>query len=188
MEVEIISPESYAEESYKALFTLIMADVGKAALIEYARIVLEPKTPLFIFSIRMKANPADKTIGDVANVRVDGGNVHITVSDERYAPDILSKLWQRYGRDSVDQQTRFDMDVAGADDEELSALVVSSSEESTSEIIGALWRTMPEGIKNRHTYISGPVITVVATEELLKPEMLARGKEMHREMEVDSDV
>ncbi len=188
MDVEIISTESYAEESYRDLFTLIMADVGKAALIECAKIVLEPKTPLFIFSIRMKANPSDKTIGDVANVRFDGNNVHVTVSDERYAPDILSKLWQTYGRDSVDQQTRFDMDVSGADGDQLSSLVVSSSEESTSEIIGALWRTMPEGIKNRQTYISGPVITVVATEEIMKPEMLIRGQEIHREMEVDSDV
>lgn len=188
MEVDIISTDPYGEDAYRELFSGMMADIGKAALIEYAKLVLRPKEPLFIFSVRMKGDPADKTIGDVANIRVDTGMVHVTVSDERYAPDILAKLWAKYGREAVDQQTRFDTDVIGANEKDVSAIVVSSSEESLSDIVGAIWRTMPEGIKNRHTYITGPVITVVATEERFQPYMLDEGLKLHREMEADSDV
>lgn len=187
MDVEIVTNDVFAANSYEKLFVEIMSDIGKAAMIEQARLVLDPVTPLFIFSVRLKSNPADKTIDDVAGVRTDEGRVHVTISDERYAPDVLSKLWSRYGRESVDQQTRFDLDVFGATDDDVRAIVVSSSQESTSEIVGALWRTMPEGIKNRHTFIDGPVITVVATEEIMKQPALDAGMEAHKRM-VAGDV
>ena len=48
--------------------------------------------------------------------------------------------------------------------------------------MGAIWRTMPEGIKNRKTLIDGNVITVVATEEILLPEMIAEGRAVHESM------
>jgi putative methanogenesis marker protein 17 len=182
MDIEVESTEQYGIDSYKALFEEIMSDIGKAALIDKAKLVLDPHRPLFIFSIRLKAEPASKKIGDVANIRSEGDNVHITTTDERYAPDILSQLWKVYGRGAVIQQTRFDMDVKGAKGDAVSSMIIASGEESMKEIVGSLWRTMPEGIKNRHTYIDGPVVTVVATEEILQKDMLEDGLKVHKEM------
>jgi len=82
----------------------------------------------------------------------------------------------------VVQQTRFDLDVAGAKEEELAEMEISSGEEDMREIMGAIWRTMPEGIKNRKTLIDGHIITVIATEEILRPEMIEEGMQIHRFM------
>ncbi len=182
MEIEIESTDQFGADSYKALFDEIMSDIGKAALIEKARLKLDPHTPLFVFSIKLVAEPASRTIGDVANVRSEGGNVHITTTDERYAPEIMNQLWKAYGRGAVNQQTRFDTDVRGADGDKVRSMVIASGEEHMKEIVGSLWRTMPEGIKNRHTFIDGPVVTVVATEEDFKPGMLEEGLRIHKEM------
>jgi putative methanogenesis marker protein 17 len=182
MQLEIDSTEDFGLEAYRSLFEEIMFDIGKIPMIERAKLSLNPRTPLFIFSIRFKAETADRTIGDIANVRGEKGSVHVTVTDERYAPNILDALWTRYGRGSVIQKTRFDIDVADADSADVGAIVVSSGEDHAREMLGALWRSMPEGIKNRHTYISSRVITVVATEELLLPEMLEAGLRIHEEM------
>ena len=54
--------------------------------------------------------------------------------------------------------------------------------------MAALWRTMPEGIKNRKTLISDNVITVVATEEILLPEMIEHGRQVHVTMGGSADV
>ncbi|NLU46110.1 MAG: methanogenesis marker 17 protein [Euryarchaeota archaeon] len=182
MELEIDSTEDFGLEAYRSLFEEVMFDIGKLPTIEKARVSLNPHVPLFIFSVRFKSATADKTIGDIANVRTDEGNAHITVTDERYAPNILEELWRRYGRNAVTQQTRFDIDVAGAIGKEVEDIVISSGEDNAREMLGALWRSMPEGIKNRHTYIGGRVITVVATEELLLPEMLEAGLKVHEAM------
>lgn len=188
MEIEVIGVDAYGTEAYTKLFDEIMSDLNKAVLIDRARLTLRPESPLFIFSIALKAAPGPKTVGDVSTVRTDVGGVHVTITEERYAPDILSALFARFGRSSVEQQTRFDLIVSNADESEVSSITVSSGEEDRREIVGALWRTMPEGIKNRKTLISGNVITVVATEEVLLPEMVEEGRNEHIAMGGSADV
>ena len=188
MDIEIIGGDQYGNDAYAKLFDDIMSDLNKAVLIDRVQLTLEPETPLFIFSIVLRAAPAAKTIGDVATVRTDVGGVHVTITQERYAPDILRELWARYGRKAVYQQTRFDLDVQGASDSDVNAIVVASGEDDRREIMGAIWRTMPEGIKNRKVLISDNVITVVATEEILLPEMIRRGAEVHNAMGGSIDV
>ncbi len=182
MEIEVIGDDGFGNDAYAHLFDDIMSDLNKAVLIEKAKIVLRPETPLFVFSIVLKAEPTVKTIPDVSNVRVEADNIHLTIVQERYAPAILSALWGKYGRRAVIQQTRFDLDVVGAKEEEIAAIVVSSGEEDKREILGAIWRSMPEGIKNRKVLMDGNVITVVATEEIMRPEMIREGQAVHEEM------
>ncbi|MCL1978944.1 MAG: methanogenesis marker 17 protein [Methanomassiliicoccaceae archaeon] len=189
MDIEIITGDKYGEDSYRNLFSEIMSDVGKAFQMERALLVLKPEVPLFIFSVRLRSEPASKTVSDVANVREEGDVVHMTITDERYAPDILRELWVRYGKDGVEQQTRFDIVVGNASVKDVNSIVVASEEEHLKEIIGAVWRSMPEGIKNRHTFIDGQVITIVATEERFEPYMLDEGLAHHKRMtEAGKDV
>ncbi len=188
MDIEIVGEEQYGGDAYSKLFDEIMSDLNKAVLIDKVKLVLKPSTPLFVFSIVLRAEPGSKSIIDVSNVRTDANGVHVTITQERYAPDILGALWAKYGRNAVYQQTRFDIDVAGAKESELAEMIISSGEEDKREIMGAIWRTMPEGIKNRRTYIDGNVITVVATEEILLPEMIEEGKQIHASMGGGSDV
>jgi putative methanogenesis marker protein 17 len=182
MEIEIISDDKIGAASYETLFTDIMADIGKLAQIEKAILFMKPEDPLFVFSVKLRSEPVSKTIGDVANVRTEGDIVHLTITDEKYAPNILDQLWKKYGRNAVDQQTRFDMDVDNADEKIVKELQVASGEEHVSEMVGALWRILPEGIKNRHTLIDGTSITVIATEEILQPYMIEKGEEIHKKM------
>ncbi len=188
MDIEVISDDAFGYDAYGSLFGEIMSDIGKAFQMDKALLVLKPEIPLFIFSVKLKTEPSSKTVADVSNIRTEGDLVHLTITDERYAPDILKELWSRYGKDSVEQQTRFDMEINGVPEKDIAGIEVASGEEYLKEIVGAIWRSMPEGIKNRHTYIDGPVITVVATEEILEPYMLEEGLEYHMKMGGRKDV
>jgi len=182
MDVDVASKDELGSEMYKALFIEIMSDIGRASHIERARITLDPEVPLFIFSLRMRSEPMDRTLPDVSSLREEGGSLYVTITDERHAPSILDQLWKRFGRDAVDQQTRFDVTVKGATEKMAEEIVIASGEETLGEIIGALWRTMPEGIKNRKTFSDGSVITVVATEEIMTQEMFNEGRMAHESM------
>ncbi len=188
MEVEVVGNDPFGDQAYGQLFSDIMNDLDKAVLIDRAKLLLDPSAPLFVFSLVLKAEPAPKSIADVSTVRVEGSGVHITITQERYAPEILKALWARYGRNAVVQQTRFDLDVSGASESEMASLPVSNGEDDRREIMAAIWRIMPEGIKNRKSLISGNVITVIATEEVLLPEMIAKGREAHLSMGGSADV
>ena len=188
MDIEIVGEDPYGRDAYAKLFDEIMSDLNKAVLIDRVRLVLRPETPLFIFTIVLKAAPGPKTVGDIATVRKEVGGVHVTITEERYAPDILTALFNRYGRQGVTQQNRFDLDVTGAEEEAVAGITITSGEEDRRELMGAVWRTMPEGIKNRKTMITDNVITVVATEEILTPEMVAAGREEHVLMGGSADV
>ncbi len=182
MDVEVIGEDKFGEPAYKKLFEDTMSDLNKAVLIDRAKLILKPSVPLFVFSIVLKADPGNKTVVDVATVREEANMTYLTITQERYAPDILKALWTKYGRNKVVQQTRFDIEVANAKIADLQNMIIASGEQDLREIMGAIWRSMPEGIKNRKTLIDGGVITVIATEELMQPAMLEEGVEIHRSM------
>ncbi|MCK9323013.1 MAG: methanogenesis marker 17 protein [Candidatus Methanomethylophilaceae archaeon] len=183
MDIEVTCSEPFGADSYKALFEEIMSDIGKSDFMDKAELVLKPDIPLFIFSVKLKTEPTNMKISDVATVRSEGDSVFMTITDERHAPEMLDQLWKKYGRRAVEQQTRFDIIVRGVKDSEIRDMVIASGEEHMKEIVGAIWRSMPEGIKVRHTYIDGMVITVVATEERIEPYMLEEAKAVHKRMQ-----
>lgn len=183
METEIAGTETFGNDAYKTLFEAIMSDIGKAVHIEKAKLVLKPEIPFFVFSLLLKSKPESKTVSDAASIRSEAGDTYLTISDERYAPEILAQLWKVYTRERVEQQTRFDIVVQGADSDEIGNLEISSGEEAVREIIGALWRAMPEGIKARHNLSSGRVVTILATEEIIQPWMKEEAKKIHNSME-----
>lgn len=171
-------------DMYRMLYEEIMYDIGKLAAVERSYLVLKPEVPLFIFSMRLKSKPAAKSIGDVASTRAERGTVYVNIVDEMYAPGTLARLWKEYGRDRVKQTDRLDITVEGVDvSAEVDALKVESEEQPIEEVVGAIWRVMPEGIRNRRVFTDGDVITAVATEERMIPEMLAEAKEIHSMMQ-----
>ena len=182
MQLEVEGPEKYGNESYKKLFETVMGEMGKALSLDKARLYLHPATPLFVFSVVMRTEPRSRTVADAASIRTEGNDTFVTISDENYAPEILSALWKRYGRDRVDQQTRYDIKINGADDAEIENMEISSGEDAKQEIIGALWRIIPEGIKARHNISEGRVITIAVTEEIMTPELKEKAMGIHKEV------
>lgn len=182
-ETEVTGTDPYGNEMYKALYEEIMFDVGKLASIERSVLVLKPDVPMFIISVKMKAQQAAKTIGDIASTRAERKTVYISIVDETYAPGTLTALWKRYGRERVKQEDRLNIEVAGVEESaEVDVIPVESTEQPIQEVIGALWRVMPEGIRNREVISGDNVITAVATEEIMRPEMLKEAQELHDRM------
>lgn len=183
-ETVVTGTDDFGNEHYKTLYEELMSDVGKLASVERSYLVLRPKTPLFIVSLKMRARPAAKTIGTVASTRLERGTVYVSISDELYAPGILTALWDKYGRDRVQQLDRLDISVEGAGDSfEVDDLVVESNEQPVQEVLGALYRVLPEGIRVRRTFFDNDAITVVATEERMQPEFLEEAKKVHEAMQ-----
>lgn len=188
MEADVTGPDEYGNEAYRKVFDGVMNELEKGVAIDKVKMVLDPLTPLFILSVAMRSRPESKKIADAASIRAEGDEVHMTISDENYAPEILSALWKAYGRERVEQQTRFDIKISNADDEVIGAIEIASGEDAKKEMIGAMWRVLPEGIKARHNISEGRIITIAATEEIFTNELKEKAMAVHEEMRGSIDV
>ncbi|MCQ2078661.1 MAG: methanogenesis marker 17 protein [archaeon] len=188
-DIVVTGPDEYGCERYKALYGELMNDVGKLAAIEKSYLLLRPEVPLFVVSVRMKTIPSARTIGAVASTRSERDVVYVSISDEMYAPGILTALWHRYGRDNVQQIDRLDISVRGAKTSfEVDDINVESQEQPVKEVLGALNRVLPEGIRVRRTLTGNDVITVVATEERMTQDMLDVAGKVHDSMQNGGEI
>ncbi len=179
-ETTVNGTDEYGNDRYRSLYEEIMYDVGKLTAIEGSYLLLRPEDPLFIVSVRLRSKPAAKSIGDVAMTRAERGMVYISIRDEMYAPGMLKKLWDTYGRDRVQQTDRLDITVEGPDTSaEVDALPVESAEQPIQDILGALARVLPEGIRNRRVISGSSTVTVMATEEIVQPDQIAMAEKIH---------
>ncbi|MCL2786181.1 MAG: methanogenesis marker 17 protein [Methanomassiliicoccaceae archaeon] len=188
MEIDVTGTDEHGCVAYEELFKGIMSEAGKAVSLERAVLYLDPKTPLFVFTVIMRSAPESKTVADAVSIRTEGKDVHITIADENYAPEILSALWRLYGKDRVDQQTRFDLRIENADEDVIAKVEIASGEDAKQEMIGAMWRVLPEGIKARYNISDGRVITIAATEEIVTQELKDKATKMHEEARGAADV
>jgi len=188
MEVNVTGPDEYGNKAYRTLFENVMNELGSSVSVEKARLHMDPVTPLFVLSVMMRSRPESKKISDAASIRTEGNDVHITISNENYAHEILSALESIYGRNNVDQQSRFDLKIVNGNDELIAGTEIASEEDAKKEMIGAIWRVLPEGIKARHNISEGRIITVAATEEIVTERIKSEAVRIHNETKGDADV
>ena len=182
MEIRVEGPDEFGNAAYADLFLKILTDLGKSRTVEEALIVQRPEEMVFIYSIRLRTKPERRLLSDVASLREEGKDTRLVINEEVYAPAILSLLWERYRRERVDQLTRYEISVKNVPLKELEQLEVFSGEKVKNEIIDAVWRCLPEGMKARHNITSDNVITILATEEKMTAELKEEARKVHQDM------
>ncbi|HOE53328.1 MAG TPA: methanogenesis marker 17 protein [Methanomassiliicoccales archaeon] len=179
---ELEGTERYALESYQWLLERILIDMGITTMVERVRLIIRPDQTLFIISMRIKQAGSKRPVSDIADMEAQEGGTFITIKDESYAPRLLASLWRMYGRERVQQLTRLEIFVDGVPVEELSDLKLDPEEEVRSQLLDAMWRLLPEGLKVRNEYYNDNVMTIVATEHGMTVDFLAEAQKVHSSM------
>jgi len=174
--------ERFAYENFEWIFRQILQDLGITRSVLAFRIIADPAAPYFLISIRLGSARSAVKVSDMAQLNPHTGGTAITITDEGWAPALLNKLWQKYGRDRVEQLTRFEMLVRGADVDELSELELDPGEELKSKILDAVWRVFPEGFTVRYNIVDDRAMTIIGTEHDMNPRWIEIAQMVHEEM------
>lgn len=177
-----LTDESFAYENFETIFRQTLQDLGISRSVEEFRIVANIGAPFFLISIRMGRARSAVKVQDMAQLDGHTGGTALTITDESWAPALLTKLWQRYGRDRVEQLTRFEMLVRGVTVEELQTLELDPGEELKSKILDAVWRVFPEGFTVRYQLTDDRVMTVIGTEHDMKEAWIDIARKVHQDM------
>jgi len=187
VEFELEGTEQYALESYQWLLERILIDMGISTMVERAHFVIRPDQTLFIISLKVKQSGGKRPVYDIAEMESREGGTYINIKDESYAPRLLATLWRTYGRERVQQLTRLEIFVDGVPSEEVSDMKLDPDEDVRSQLLDALWRLLPEGLKIRQEIYDHEVMTIVATEHGMTVDFIKEAEKVHNKMIVPED-
>ena len=171
-------------EVYEIIIKQIFQDLVLGASVDDLKAYVNPDDPVFVLAIKMRKTSNVVRFEDVANFTYDKANdkTMILVDNENYLPNILKILWMQFSRDEIYQPNRYQLEIKG-DYTDLSSVVVDDPHSNLQRrIYDAVFRILPEGFKIIKDMSTEDIVTVVATDELIKDAWIEKANEYISEL------
>ena len=180
------SPDTVGARTTKVLIQDTLADLSLNRVIGRLKVFVDPVEPVFIFVALLRLGTPAIRLKDFAKVEMGSlgkDEVRIELQREAHTVKLLNKLWEKYGKESIEQPDKKIIVVKTDPIREVDILKELVIEEPQAEVLDRLidavaLRIIPEGFRVRKHELSTSHILFVASEDTLKPEWLAKAKEM----------
>ena len=171
-------------EVYEIIIKQIFQDLVLGASVDDLKAYVNPDDPVFVLAIKMRQTSNAILFEEVANLTYDKANdkTVILIDDENYLPNILKVLWRQFSRDEIYQPNRYQLEISG-DHTDLKSVVVDDPHSNLQRrVYDAVFRILPEGFKIIKDLSTEDIVTVVATDELIKDEWIDKAHEFIDEL------
>jgi putative methanogenesis marker protein 17 len=163
-----------------------IADLSLTRAIGRLKVYVDPELPLFIFVALLRLGAPSIKVKDFAKVEMGAlgkDEVRILVEQETYIGKLQNKLWAKYGKDNIEQPDRKIFIVKTDPLKDMDMIRDLVIEEPKQEVLDRLidaiaLRIIPEGFRVRKHELTNEYVIFVASENTLKPEWIAKGKEI----------
>jgi putative methanogenesis marker protein 17 len=196
-EVKMDSLETFVVESaidsekefYRKIIEDNLASLKLAPAIGRIKVVLRPEDSLFQMAIILRDVGTKVTTIDIADVEAKpvAGEVVILIKKEQYIPELLTKLWERYGKANIRQPDRWTVAISTDKPAEEAAflkemMVADPRHRLHENLVDFAIRATPEGFRVRYHLYKGNRFVFVASEEALKHEWIEEAGAMLDEL------
>ncbi|WP_409200734.1 methanogenesis marker 17 protein [Methanobrevibacter sp. DSM 116169] len=171
-------------EVYEMIIKQIFQDLVLGPSVDDLRAFANPDEAVFILAIKMRKTGKSIHLNEVATLEFDKelDKTNIIIDNENYLPNILSKLWSIFPRESIYQPDRNNIVLEG-NQLELNDLIVDNSEVNLKKkVYDAAFRILPEGFRITKDLSKENIIVLVATDELIKDEWIEKANEFISEL------
>ena len=190
------SPDEVGAKSTKVLIQDTLADLSLTRVIERLKVYVDPVEPVFIFTALLRLGAPAIRLKDFAKVEMGSlgkDEVKIELQREAYTIKLLNKLWDRYGKDRIEQPDKKIIMVKTDPIKEVDILQELIIEEPQQEVLDRLidaiaLRIIPEGFRVRKHELTKSHVFFVASEDTLKPEWIARAKQMLKSLRSEENA
>ncbi len=172
---EVECREESGRLAYKDIAADVLQDLDLIKVVSKLYIRIDLDFPFFFAAGVLRKMPPPVKISDFAGVMVRDGNIVLDITDERYMAQMLTVLWERYGRDRVIQPDRFTVtiDSSIADAKEIEDTVVFDQRRSIyKDLLYALQWIAPEGFRVRREWVDDHRFWYVSSENTLSPQAI----------------
>jgi len=177
------------QEFYRKILEDNLASLKLVPAIGRIKVVLRPEDSLFQMAIILRDVGTRVTTIDIADVEAKpiAGEVMISIKKEQYIPELLGKLWERYGKANISQPDRWTVSVSTDNPAEEAAflkemMVADPRHRLHENLVEFAIRATPEGFRVRYHLYKGNRFVFVASEEALKHEWIEEAGAMLEEL------
>lgn len=178
------------QEFYRKIVEDNLSSLKLAPAIGRIKVVLRPEDSLFQMAIVLRKVGTKVTTLDFADVEAKAGaaqEIIISIKKERYLPELLMKLWERYGKGNISQPDRWTVAVNAQrpleEAEFIEKMVVADPRHTLHEnLVDFAIRVTPEGFRVRYHMFKGNRFIFVASEEAMKQEWIEEAGKMFEEL------
>jgi putative methanogenesis marker protein 17 len=172
------SDEETGADVYNRVIIDVLSDLALGRVLEKVRAYIDVKEPVFIFVALRRFGLPSIRLSDFAEVDMgDYGKNEVTINllKESYIPQLLNKLWERYGKGNIEHSERSMIIVHTPDYftevDFLREMVIDEKiAQINDRIMDAMLRIIPEGFRVRYHQLTEEYILFVASEDPIKQE------------------
>jgi len=192
--VETKIPEE--AEAYRSITSDVISELALANSIGRIYVIITPEESLFQMAVILRGSPPLVKTSDFADVSVGAvtrNEIQVVLRDEKHLPELLEKLWAKYGRGKVIQQDRKTINVIVENvDTEIEAMkemiIFDPKRTLLSRLVEMAIRTTPEGFRVRYHSLRDNEFIFVASEDAMKPEWVQQGHQMLEQIKGGLDL
>lgn len=190
------SPDAVGAKTTKILIQDVLADLSLNRVIGRLKVFVDPVEPVFIFTALLRLGTPAIRLKDFAKIEMGSlgkDEIKIELQREAFTVKLLNKLWEKYGKESLEQPDKkiiiVKVDPVKEIDELKELVIEEPQQEVLDRLIDAIaLRIIPEGFRVRKHELSTSHVLFVASEDTLKPEWIARAKDMLESMRSEKDA
>ncbi len=184
------SPDAVGAKTTRTLIMDTLADLSLNRVIGRLRVFVDPVEPVFIFAALLRLGTPAVRLKDFARVEMGAlgkDEVRIELQREAFTVKLLNKLWEKYGKESIEQPDKKIIVVKADPMNEVDVLRELVIDEPQQEVLDRLidaiaLRIIPEGFRVRKHELSSSHVLFVASEDTLKPEWIKKARDMLESM------
>jgi putative methanogenesis marker protein 17 len=102
--IEVTGQEEFGAKKYRELIMDILQDLGLIRSIGRLYVYIDILKPFFAVYGLLRSGIPPLTVKGVGDVMRVAGGYQIKINDEEHMADLLRALWERYGRERVEQR------------------------------------------------------------------------------------
>ena len=176
------SDEETGADVYNRVIIDVLSDLALGRVLEKVRVYIDVKEPVFIFVALRRYGLPSIRLSDFAEVDMgDYGKNEVVINllKESYIPQLLNKLWERYGKGNIEHSERNMIIVHTpeyfAEVDILREMVIDEKiAQINDRIMDGMLRIIPEGFRVRYHQLTDEYILFVASEDPIKQEWKER--------------
>ncbi len=171
---EVECREESGRQAYMNIASDVLQDLDLIKIVRKIYILIDLDYPFFLAVGETRKLPPPIRIRDFSNVMESEGKIILDIADETHLSQMLTILWDKYGRDLVMQPDRFTVTISAelAGVSEIEDLTVYDPSNSMyKDLIYALQWIAPEGFRVRRESIEKGRFFYFASENTLKPDI-----------------
>jgi len=143
--------EEVGRNFYKQITETVLSDHNLTAVISKLRIFIDPRIPIFVAVGTIRDAGGSIRVSDIGSIQMQGEDTVISIRDETHLATFLTRLYEIFGHEHIDQPDRFTVIISEVPIPEdfVEMEIVNRADTVLRDLIYAMTVIAPEGFKVR---------------------------------------